>query len=139
MYSTGPWWKYSAPKLLVHDCDGTEFFAYQAYRLRLGGIGTPAHEVLANVPDFHLGIPVGWVRQWAVDYYNGRKKDIHGNPIGANYKEGDFKGVVIEPKDPPVYESQAAYLQRHRMLTAEEVLHLKKRPELMKPESLGLH
>jgi hypothetical protein len=130
----GPWWEYDAPKELVHGCDGTEFFAYQTYRLRLGGIGTPAHEVLAYVPASTLGIPDSWVERWSVDYYNGRAVDIHGERIGTEYKEGHFKVVAIDPDDPPAYESQAAYLQRHGLLTAEEKQYLKKHRELMEPE-----
>ena len=48
----------------------------------------------------------------------------HGNRIekwkGGFYKEGDFKGVAIDPDDPPVFESQAAYLDRHKLLSDDE-------------------
>ena len=67
-------------------------------------------------------------------YYNGRSKDIHGNPIGTNYKEGDFEGVAIDPNDPPRYESEAAYLKRLNLLTPAELKYLDKHLELMEPE-----
>ncbi|HAR38567.1 MAG TPA: hypothetical protein DCS09_08385, partial [Porphyromonadaceae bacterium] len=54
-------------------------------------------------------------------------------PIGNN-KEGDFAGLAIDPADPPKYESQAAYLRRHGLLTREERAHLGKHPELLEPE-----
>jgi len=38
-----------------------------------------------------------------------------GNP---NYRS--FKGLAIGPDDPPVYESPAAYLDLHKLLTEEE-------------------
>lgn len=89
-------------------------------RQRLGGIGTPAHEVLAYAPTFRFGIPIYWVLPWCVEYYNGRARDVHGKPIGTEFKDGQFTGQAIDPDDPPRYESEAAYLDRHRLLTAEE-------------------
>ena len=67
------WWKYDAPE----------------QRQRLGGTGTPAHEVSAHAPCFVLGIPANWAK--------------------------DF-----DPTDPPIYESQAAFLKRHVLLLAGE-------------------
>jgi hypothetical protein len=46
--------------------------------------------------------------------------DTHGRPIGTDYHEGDFLGVAIDPADPPVYESEAAYLARHALLSDAE-------------------
>ena len=127
----GPWWAYDSPRQII---DGLphEVWNFPAVRRRLGGIGTPCYEVLAYLPAFALGIPTSWVKQWEVDYYNGRSKDIHGNPIG-NKKEGDFRGLAIDPDDPPRYESQAAFLLRHGLLTTEEKAHLKKHPVQLEP------
>lgn len=95
-----------------------------APRLRLGGVGTPANEVLAFNHSYRFEIPTEWVTQRQADTYNGRTRDIHGNRIekwkGGFYEEGDFKGVAIDPSDPPVFESQAAYLDRHKLLTDDE-------------------
>ncbi len=99
------WWQVEAP---------------EERRRRLGGTGTPSHEALAYMPHFKFGIPTSWVAQWSVDYYNGRARDVHGKPIGTEYREGHFKGQAIDPDDPPRFESQAAYLDRHGLLTAEE-------------------
>jgi hypothetical protein len=96
----------------------------------MGGVGTPAHEVLNYVPSFFMGIPTLWVKQRDVECYNGRTRDIHGNPIekwkGGYYKEGDFKGVAVDPYDRPVFESQAAYLERHGLFVAGEKKRLRK-------------
>ena len=127
------WWLYDAPETPV-KCRA--FKCTQAQRERLGGVGTPRHEVLCIGPSFTLGIPDSWVSQQEADYYNGRAKDIHGAPIGTNYKEGHFDGLAIDPNDPPRYESQAAYLQRHGLLTTEEKAHLKKHPVLLEPEEI---
>ncbi len=138
----GPWWKRDAPQELVAGYDeeyqqlwpeSYQLHGLQGHRLRIGGTGTPSFEVLNRAPDFHLGIPTGWITQWDADYYNGRSVDIHGNKTG-NYTEGDFSGVAIDPDDPPLFESQAAYLQRHGLLEKTEVAYLRKHQELLEPE-----
>jgi len=99
------WWEFESPEP----------------RKRLGGIGTPEHEVTALSPSFKFGIPRRYVSPDQVEYYNGRAKDIHGNPIGEEYKEGDFPYDAYDPEDPPTYESEAAYLKRHGLLTEYEI------------------
>jgi hypothetical protein len=116
------WWEWDAPRAEP--------------RQRLGGTGTPDYEVLAYVPHFDHGIPTGWITKFDEAYYNGRALDIHGNPIGTEHKEGDFSGVAIDPTDPPTFESEAAYLQRHGLLTPAEARHLEKYPELLNPERI---
>ena len=98
------WWKFEAPEP----------------RRRVGGTGTPAHEVFANLPCYAFGIPVSWVSQWQADYYNGRRRDVNGKRIGTEYREGHFAGVAIDPEDPPLYESEAEYLRRHGLLLPGE-------------------
>ena len=131
------WWKISAPRWerkFGAWFDGT----LPEPRLRLGGIGTPEYEVLNFVPRFERGIPAGWVDEWAVSYYNGRSKDIHGRPIGTEYKEGNFSGVAIDPGNPPIFESEGEYLRRNNLLTDAEKRHLEKHPELLEPEKIEL-
>ena len=89
-------------------------------------LGTLGYEVLNSVPSFNLGIPTIWVTQSQADYYNGRMKDIHGKPIGTEYKERELKGVAINPDDPPVFESQSSYLERHGLLEVVERERLRK-------------
>jgi hypothetical protein len=52
-------------------------------------------------------------------YYSGLAVDIHGAPIGDLHPR-DFKGVAIDPNDPPIFESQASFLKRHGLLLAGE-------------------
>ncbi|MRR56121.1 MAG: hypothetical protein EG822_16750 [Deltaproteobacteria bacterium] len=140
------WWVEEAPKEIIPGFENPEDHslypeyyersAYQARRERLGGTGTPAYEVLAYGPAFDMGIPHPWVTKFDEDYYNGRAVDIHGNIIQTNYKEGHFKGKAIDPNDPPTFESEAAYLSRHGLLTKEEKAYLKKHPELLEPEAV---
>ncbi len=68
------WWRFEAPEP----------------RRRLGGTGTPKHEVLAFVPVYRCGIPMYWLDS------------------------------SIDPGDPPRYESQAAYLARLGLLAPGE-------------------
>ncbi len=114
------WWRYDAP---------------EPERKRLGGIGTPAHEVLNYVPSFNLGISDQWIDGDDVALYNGRMRHaITSERITNNgkWREGNFTGDAIDPSNPPRYESQAAYLARHGLLAAEEKRRLK--PADFEPE-----
>jgi hypothetical protein len=102
------------------------WWQYQAVepRRRLGGIGTPASDVLAYKPTYWCGLPSIWISQRQVKYYSGIAVDIRGSPIGG--KLAIFKGVAIDPDHPPTFESQAAYLKRHGLFLAGEERQLKK-------------
>ena len=57
-----------------------------------------------------------------VAYYTGTATDVDGqviNPKAADDPE-PFRGVAIDPADPPVFESQAAYLKRHGLFLRGE-------------------
>lgn len=105
------WWTWDAPR----TPDGKA-----VPRRRLGGTGTPAHECLANGPAFAQGIPVDWVSPWMVAYYNGLAVDVEGVPIGLEYHEGHFPYDAIDPGDPPMFESEYDYLERHGLLLPGE-------------------
>jgi hypothetical protein len=115
------WWRFDAPRWLDDGHPGWYFHnKLPEPRRRLGGVGTPSYEVLRYVPSFRFGLPDRWVEPSQVEYYNGRSKDIHGTPIGTQYSEGHFSGVAIDWSDPPRFESQAAYLNRHGLLAPAE-------------------
>ena len=117
------WWSFDAPRW----ADPWEKWFYHGTfaepRKRLGGIGTPAHEALSQVPAYTRGIPAQWVSAWQVAYFNGCAVDVHGTPIGTDYTEGHFPHKGIDLKDPPVFESEAAYLDRLGLLTDGERAH----------------
>ncbi len=89
------WWRFDAPRLArgAHpDCfwDGT----LPEPRKRVGGIGTPLHEILAYVPSFYLGVPKSWIGA----------DEQHSCSIET--------AAAIDPQNPPTFESQASYLER---------------------------
>lgn len=70
-------------------------------RRRLGGVGQAAHEVLNYVESYAYGLPTLWVDN---EYIGEPEQGLQ----------------PIDPGDPPRFESQAAYLARHGLLTEEE-------------------
>jgi hypothetical protein len=109
------WWQYDAPRIPIGTYPDCYYDAKLAEpRRRLGGVGTPCHECLAHVPDFSCGLPTTWVSQRDVEYYTGTARG------------STFEGVAIDAEDPPIYESQAAYLERHGLFLPGERRRLTK-------------
>ena len=73
-------------------------------RQRMGGVGTPEHEVLNVSTSYWLGIPSSGVSPEDVEWLTAEGIDA----------------VPIDPDDPPTFESQARYLERHGLLSAHE-------------------
>jgi hypothetical protein len=71
-----------------------------------------------------FGLPSVWITRWQVKYYSGLAVDVRGNPVGG--KLAIFKGVAIDSDDPPLYESQASYLDRNGLFLPGEKKRLKK-------------
>lgn len=131
------WWRWDAPREPIGTWPGCWYDGQLPQpRRRLGGIGTPEHEVTNTVPSYHLGIPARWVKAWMVETYNGRALDVAGQPLtrhgGRPYCEGDFLGVTPDPHNPPLFESQASYLRRLGLLPPGEARRLTS--EEFKPE-----
>jgi hypothetical protein len=84
------WWRVAAP----------------GPRVRIGGIGTAAHERLANVLRLHCGIPLDWIVAGDMATY-----EALGRPLEV---------PAVDPKNPPMFESQATYLDRHNLLLPGE-------------------
>jgi hypothetical protein len=105
------WWRYDAPRQPLGTYPGVFFDGQLPQpRKRVGGIGTPLHEVSAYVPQYHLGIPVLW-------------KFPEPGPVGRqrkNQREFLPKARAVDPNKPPIYESQAAYLERHGLFLPGE-------------------
>ena len=88
-------------------------------RQRIGGIGTPSYEVLNVAPSFFKGVSNSFIDENDIKHADSfKRKNVF--PIDAN--------------DPPTFESEAAYLQRHDLLTPQEKKYLASHPELLEPE-----
>jgi hypothetical protein len=121
------WWLFDAPRWRpedrpewCHDVPEGIVRWIAEPRRRVGGIGTPAHEVLNILAEFAFGMPIIWVTAFDEAYYNGRARDIHDHPIGTDYPEGHFPGLAPRADDPPRYEAQASYCDRHGVLRPDE-------------------
>ena len=133
------WWRFDAPRASreqwPHVCYDAASPSAQLRR-RLGGVGTPCHEALAYILYLDHGVPAHWVSQAQSDLYNGRRKDTTGRVILAEYKDGDFPWPGVDPDNPPIYESEAAYLQHHALFAPGERERLT--PDDFEPETIPL-
>ena len=78
-------------------------------RRRLGGIGQAMHEVSAPVEAYEIGLPTIWV-----------------TPADVDRRGTAFEGVPIDAEDPPRFESEASYLERHGLFLPGEKDRLSK-------------
>ncbi len=73
------------------------------------------HEISAHVPSFSFGIPNNWfVRE---EMPPGLQMSGF---LEAHYAELASRGAPIDPNDPPLFEAQATYLERHGLLLPGE-------------------
>lgn len=78
-------------------------------RQRVGGVGTPAHERLAYVPRFRHGVPTRWLTDEDAKTFG---------PLGK---------PAVDCDNPPRFESEAAYLNRLKLLLPGERKRIKAR------------
>ena len=95
------WWRYDAPRAPAGMFDAWGADKLPEPRRRLGGRGVASHDGLAYYPSFRCGIPDSWITPSLASYYG-------------------LKGAAVDPNDPPRYEAQAAYLERHGLLLPGE-------------------
>jgi len=105
-------WVRSRKKILeswLSNHPGTRPYAWWCFeapgnRLRVGGTGTAKHDVLQYAATCVFGIPRYWILP---------------QDTGILTRPG-FKGKPLDANDPPLYESQTTYLERHGLLTEFE-------------------
>jgi hypothetical protein len=125
------WWRYSAPRQPIGRWSGCWWDGkLPEPRRRLGGTGTPAWEGLAYVPMYDRGIPAIWIT--ARHYALQAELRTTGRQSGC-IRDGGFMrqyealhAAPFDPADPPIYESQAVYLERHGLFLAGERRLLRK-------------
>ena len=98
----GWWWQHLAPRMETTGSGDYWDGQLAKPRRRLGGTGTPSHEVLNLVPCFDRGVPNSWITEDDLDTWP------------------DLEADAIDPENPPKFESQATYLDRHGLLTVQE-------------------
>lgn len=86
------WWLFDAPRW------NRQFGAWFD-----GYLPEPQYECLSVVPRFSFGVPVDWLEESFIRFFSE-----------------DFKGIPIDKDNPPMFESQAAYLQRYGLLKKSE-------------------
>jgi hypothetical protein len=105
------WWRQVADKIVVSHVEafpGTRPFGWWQWdaperRRRLGGIGDAAHDVLAVARAYAFGVPAAFL----------------SSRLAAQMSER-FRGVPLDPADPPRYEAQATFLDRHGLFVEGE-------------------
>jgi hypothetical protein len=78
------------------------YAAPEPQRRRQGGVGTPAHQCTAYALRLDRGVPVDWL--WPTEPVMWR----------------DLSGHLVSLADPPRFESEAAYLDRHALFLPGE-------------------
>ncbi len=113
------WWCFDAPRWNDSDTDCYWHGTLPEPRQRIGGSGRSLNET-GSVPSFSFGLPSSWPT--------------------AVYADAGLAAVndVPDPLDPPTFESQASYLQRHGLLTDAEKRWLKNHPEALQPEAIRI-
>lgn len=126
------WWAVDAPRLEALDYpDHPRAHLLPAPRMRLGGIGTAWHEFAGEPPATRFGLPARWLTASEVECFT------RIDPPPVDGFEDDDPGVIgapeapteeaahmhaIDPADPPRFESQATFLERHGLLLPRERL-----------------
>ena len=111
------WWRVDAPEepIPVQNPRPDE-----DHRRRIGGIGTPAYEVLNIAPC----LSVRPADRTGSPRLNDRLLQLsRGGRAWATHRHrlsgGAIRGLAPRADDPPTFESQAMYLDRHGLLTAD--------------------
>lgn len=121
------WWLFDpeCPRVSAEDIEryewqGCYWLDYTPdLRLRVGGVGDPRFLHLNYTPEFHRGVPCDWMTEEDVELYK--------------------VGVAMDPANPPAFESEAAYLKRHGLLTPVEERWLERHPEALEPETIEVN
>lgn len=92
-------------------------------RKRLGGTGDL---MFKRGTSYERGIPEVWLSPFQACYFRGMAVDVNGQPLESVrlnapvFSPEEFHGVPPDPADPPMYESEPAFLLRHKMLSDSE-------------------
>jgi hypothetical protein len=105
------WWRTQAPRMSDAERARLRFTSpawdwLPEQRRRIGGLGAPAFEALNMAPELHHGVPTRFISR-----DDGVTFSTPGRP---------FRAEPVDPADPPRYEDEAVYLDRHGLLLPGE-------------------
>lgn len=113
------WWKFSETPPRWTDERYKDYWCYGKIsepRKRIDdGPGTTQSEMSGSCPNFNCGVPVDWI-------------------LVQGWSDEVQPGDVVDINNPPIFESQAAYLERNNLLTAKEKKWLAKNQQALEPE-----
>jgi hypothetical protein len=98
-------------------------------RHRIGGRGTAYADAFQVEPQSLFGIPTAWCSTVDVACHAAGEGGIHAPRLGVTVE-------AVDPADPPVFEAQAAFLERHGLLQPGERERLE--PADFEPEHVEL-
>ncbi len=117
------WWERSAPRQPAGSHPGLWYDGKLPLpRQRISGVGTECSARLAHVPRYQFGIPVDWITEDLLRTYEKLK-----SPLNV---------LAVDPKNPPVFEAEATYLERHGLLIKGERARLTDKD--FEPEALAI-
>jgi hypothetical protein len=111
------WWRWDAPRC---SAPGRRVSIGPELRRRLGGIGDVFPPRVTSPGESDWGIPTQWVTADQIGRYNGRSLKGPRDCWTKDWTEGHFPYAAPDPADPPLFEAQASYLQRHGLLLPGE-------------------
>lgn len=115
------WWEFDAPQEPLVGWDPAHWrVKYGAIRARLGGTGTPAYVLPGGEDDFTRGIPDVFISEFDIQEFEAWDVDR-----GEDLPERSTLNIsepleLIDPRDPPRYEPETAYLERLGLLAPGE-------------------
>ncbi len=127
------WWQHDAPHEPLVDYDPEHWRIKSApIRKRLGGTGTPSHALPGGDDSLLRGIPTVFVDEFDIQEFHDWDTDREDLPARETLNIAE-PPQLYDPEDPPLYESEAAYLQRHGLLKKAETKWLENYPEAFDP------
>jgi hypothetical protein len=101
-------------------------------RQRIGGTGSLMSDFLAYAPEFHFGMATRWACE-ALIQKGWPNVSVNSMPAHWAPIEALSSAIPFDPADPPLFESEATYLQRLNLLLPGERKLLG--PEDFEPEA----
>jgi hypothetical protein len=102
------WWAYDSPRAPIGTYPGRGYDdgTLPMPRVRIGGVGTECSARLAHKPWLEFGIETNWIDAQLIATY-----EQLGRPLNV---------PAVDPSNPPIFEAEATFLERHGLLLRGE-------------------